>query len=174
MEKKTTLSKPLPQQQSLKYEKRKQEQNCWAGSCPWIGILCNPSGCIYQFATGLLQQQMCWSNCQSSLGRGRAVRKATGPPLYSREFQSSITEFLPSTSVVTVSAGDFPLPLFFLQRSKSNLVLELLCSTPLVCAWFKNLPGALLVLLENSGFCFSPINKQTKIPTPPHSPFPKI
>lgn len=80
--------------------KRKGSKSRTAGldHVPELGITYNPHGCIYEFFTGLLQQQLCWSNCSSPLRKGRVVRKATGAPLYSCGFQSSITDFFPQTS----------------------------------------------------------------------------
>lgn len=131
------------------------------------------SQCISQLFTGLPQQHVCWSSRRSSLPTGRAVRKATGPPLYSYGFPSTIIAFLPSTLAVTDLLVTLHCCFSSSKGSKSNLVRELLCSTLPVCAWFKSLPGA---VCPSGKFClfFSPRKKQTKIPTPSHSPFPKI
>lgn len=158
------------------WNKRKGSKSRTAGldRFPELGITYNPSACIYQFFTGLLQQQLCWSNCSSPLRKGRVIRKATGAPLYPCGFQSSITIFLPS---------DFSWQYLLVTRhccfsssrgSKSNLVLKLLCSTPLVCASFKKLPGVLLVLLAKSALLFSYKQSNENPNSSPHALFKNI
>lgn len=136
------------------WNKRKGSKSRTAGldRVPELGITYNPSGCINQFFTGFLQ--LCQSNCSSSLRKGRVIRKAPGAPLYSgvsikhHVFLSSdfSWQYLLVTCHCCFSSS---------RGSKSNLVLKLLCSTPLICASFKNLPGVLLVLLAKSALLFS-------------------
>lgn len=158
------------------WKKRKGSKSRTAGldRVPELGITYNPSGCIYQFFRGLLQLQLCWSNCSPPFRKGRVIRKATGTPLYSCGFKSSITIFRPSDFSWQYLLVTCHCCFSSSRGSKSNLVLKLLCSTPLVCASFKNLPGVLPVLLAKSALLFSYKQTNENPNSSPHALFKNI